>query len=554
MNKPHFTPATPRPAATVIIARDGRDGLEVFMMKRTEQVTFGGAYVFPGGSLDAADRGDHWNELLPDFSDAEASRRLALDSGGRAYWIAVIRECFEEAGLLLAYDEAGQLVDLDTAEHADLATARAALAAGELDFADFLTRRTLRPAIDRLAYFSHWITPVAAPKRFDTRFFLAAAPAAQTASHDNGENVDHVWIRPADALAQNSAGNLKLIIPTIRTLETLALHASVHDLMHHASSQQSIPVILPWRSTGRDGLRSLMPHDYAYAEVRKLDPTGQGIASYEIIPGVPVALSPVVRRITAPNPGFMTGPGTNSYLVGNRELAVIDPGPANETHVETLIREAGAPIRWIFATHTHPDHSPGAALLKARTGAQLVGMAAPPGAHQDAGFVPDIAVVAGQRIAVGGMTLRAIHTPGHASNHVCYLLEEEKLLFTGDHLMQGSTVVISPPDGDMGAYLASLRSLLAEDLDWLAPGHGYLMDKPAEMIEYLIAHRLGRENKVLKNLGGRPGATLDELLPLVYDDVPAQIHPVARQSLLAHLRKLAVDGRVTEKDGQWTLS
>ncbi|MFO1225278.1 MAG: MBL fold metallo-hydrolase, partial [Burkholderiaceae bacterium] len=159
----------------------------------------------------------------------------------------------------------------------------------------------------------------------------------------------------------------------------------------------------------------------------------------------------------------------------------------------------------------------------------------------------------GDRIALGdGCTLRVIHTPGHASNHLCYLLEEERLLFTGDHLMQGSTVVINPPDGDMQAYLRSLRLLLDLELDWLAPGHGFLIDRPHEVVRQTVAHRLQREARVVDALRSG-GGDIDALLPLVYADVPARLYPVAARSLRAHLLKLRADGRADEALGCWSL-
>ncbi len=201
------------------------------------------------------------------------------------------------------------------------------------------------------------------------------------------------------------------------------------------------------------------------------------------------------------------------------------------------------------------DHSPAAAALKAATGAQVLGRPAPEG--QDATFKPDFAVESGQRIQIGetsgSITLRAIHTPGHASNHLCYLLEETRMLFTGDHVMQGSTVVINPPDGDMRAYLASLEKLLGEDLAIIAPGHGYLIGAPHKELRRLIAHRLGREQKVVRALEQLGDASVEDLLPLVYDDVPARIHRVAARSLTAHLEKLAAEGAVRAAGERYTL-
>jgi glyoxylase-like metal-dependent hydrolase (beta-lactamase superfamily II) len=273
----------------------------------------------------------------------------------------------------------------------------------------------------------------------------------------------------------------------------------------------------------------------------------------KIVPGEVVQVSDLVRRITAPNPGMMTGPGTNSYIVGHKELAVIDPGPESAAHCAALFQTVGDRLKWILCTHTHLDHSPGATALKAATGAAVLGFGrVPDDGRQDTAFKPDRALRDGDVLDAREFRLRTVHTPGHASNHLCYLWEEQKLLFTGDHVMQGSTVVISPPDGDMTVYLKSLEHLFALDLSALAPGHGHVIDKPHDEVRRLIAHRLKREQKVRDAFATKNPATLDELLPLVYDDVPQQIHPVARRSLHAHLLKLQRDQRVTETSGIWT--
>lgn len=275
------------------------------------------------------------------------------------------------------------------------------------------------------------------------------------------------------------------------------------------------------------------------------------------IPGKPYPLSLNVRRVVAPNAGFMTGPGTNTYLVGNQQLAVIDPGPAIPEHLDTLVKIAkglGATIRWILCTHTHPDHSPGAALLKRLTGATVIGCPAPVGPLQDATFAADEPWQHDSRLDTPEFSLRAIHTPGHASNHLCFLYEGEKMLFTGDHIMQGSTVVISPPDGNMADYLRSLEQLKSLDISFLAPGHGDLIVNPQDIIEGLIQHRLMRERKTLEKLALLAPCTLDTLTPVVYDDVPAFLHPVARYSLTAHLLKLQTDGRVIAHEDHWQLA
>lgn len=272
-----------------------------------------------------------------------------------------------------------------------------------------------------------------------------------------------------------------------------------------------------------------------------------------IVPGERVALSTRVARITAPNPGMMTGPGTNSYIIGTAQLALIDPGPEIAEHHAALLAAVGDRLRWILCTHTHLDHSPGARALRSATGAEVLGMRAPPHGSQDAAFAPDRVIGHGEVLDCGEFSLRALHTPGHASNHLCYLLEEERLLFTGDHVMQGSTVVINPPDGDMSAYLASLEALLALDLARIAPGHGHLIDEPHAEARRLIAHRLMREQKVVDACAAHPAATLDELLPVVYADTAARLHAAARRSLHAHLLKLEREGRAERRGERWRL-
>ena len=274
----------------------------------------------------------------------------------------------------------------------------------------------------------------------------------------------------------------------------------------------------------------------------------------EIVPGRVVPLNELIRRITAPNPGMMTGPGTNAYLIGTGDLALIDPGPESASHLAAMLEAVGRRLKWILCTHTHLDHSPGAKALKAATGAELLGFGnVPDDGRQDTAFAPDRALRDGDVLDCGAFRLRAVHTPGHASNHLCYALEGERWLFTGDHVMQGSTVVISPPDGDMTVYLKSLERLLSLDLAAFAPGHGHVIEKPHDEVRRLIVHRLKRERKVIDAFGKKNPATLDDLLPFVYDDVPQRVHPVARRSLHAHLLKLRDEGRAVEEGDNWRL-
>jgi glyoxylase-like metal-dependent hydrolase (beta-lactamase superfamily II) len=273
-----------------------------------------------------------------------------------------------------------------------------------------------------------------------------------------------------------------------------------------------------------------------------------------IVPGEVVRLTPRVARLTAPNPGVMTGPGTNTYLVGTDALAVIDPGPEIAAHVDAIVAAGAGRILWILCTHTHLDHSPASRALKAATGARVFGMRAPPGGRQDQAFAPDEVWAEGATLDGEGFTLQAVHTPGHASNHLCYRLEEERALFTGDHVMQGSTVVINPPDGDMQAYLAALERLTTLDVARFYPGHGHPIDTPHDEARGLIAHRLKREAKVVAALQRAGEGDLDALVPLAYDDVAATLYPVARRSLEAHLIKLVREGRATAAGGRWRWS
>jgi glyoxylase-like metal-dependent hydrolase (beta-lactamase superfamily II) len=225
----------------------------------------------------------------------------------------------------------------------------------------------------------------------------------------------------------------------------------------------------------------------------------------------------------------MTGPGTNTYLLGDKEIAVVDPGPDDAGHLESILSAAGGPIRWIVATHTHRDHSPLAATLARRTGAQIIGLPPPGDGRQDDSFIPHHQPADAESLILGESRLVAIHTPGHASNCVCYFLARERLLITGDHVLQGVSPVILPPDGNMADYLHSIDKLFAYDFEKIAPGHGDLMDRGKEALQ----------------------ADLNTLTPVVYDDVSADRHQWARLTLEAHLIKLLREVRVSELDGVW---
>lgn len=540
-----------RPAATLVVVRDGARGIETLLLRRAERGDQNsGAWVFPGGLVDAADHAAHRHCIGSD--DAAMSARLGLSAGGIDYGIAAVRECFEESGLLFAVDVHGAAPD--TAAGA-LAAWRPRLQRGERGLQHLCDETGLRIDAGALVYLSHWLTPLGRPKRFDTRFFIARAPDRQTVSADGAEVTEHRWVGSAEALAPDAG--FKLMTPTQKTLELIGSHADVAALLAWATSPRNVPLVMPRIGHGRDGVRPVMPDEPAFAELGRIDPEGHGHGSHEIRPGIAVRLSERVIRVTANNGSVMTGPGTNTYLVRSEGggWAAIDPGPDNAAHVEAILAAAPGPITRIFATHTHLDHSPACLALKARTGAPVAGRVADFPANQDSTFVPDLALAGGERITLGpDSTLRVVHTPGHASNHLCYLLEEEQTLFTGDHVMQLSTVVINPPDGDMAAYLASLRALLDEDVTWLAPGHGFLMAQPKQVIEAIVAHRLRREAKVVDALRSLGPAPAEALLAAVYADVPTRMFPMALRSLTAHLLKLRAESRVLEQDGRWALS
>jgi glyoxylase-like metal-dependent hydrolase (beta-lactamase superfamily II)/8-oxo-dGTP pyrophosphatase MutT (NUDIX family) len=550
----------PRPAATILLLREcATPGApEVFMLQRTAKAAFlPGAYVFPGGALDPDDGSARAAGRMRGLDDAQASARLGIPSGGLAYWVAAARECFEESGILLAHREDGSPVD--PARVAELEPQRAPLNAGTLSFSELLETEGLYIHAQEIAYYSHWITAPGRPRRFSTRFFVACAPAGQEGAHDRTETVHSVWVSPRQALERNQKKEIELIYPTRSTLADLAALPTPRAILEHARSLDDIEVNAACWALDHEGSQRLFRSaDAPYHEIHWSDPEEKGNTCFVIQPGIPKRLDRLVTRITAPNPGAMTGPGTNTYLVGEKSIAVIDPGPALDVHLEKILATGAGRIHWILCTHTHMDHSPGAAALKAATGAQVLGRPAPSvsigSASQDQSFKPDRVLAHGEQLDCGEFRLRAVHTPGHASNHLCYLLEETKMLFTGDHVMQGSTVVINPPDGDMRAYLRSLEQLLAEDLAVIAPGHGYLIGTPHKEVRRLLAHRLAREAKVTSALRRLGESTLEELVAAVYDDVSPKLHPVAARSLTAHLDKLLAEGRARLAAGRYILS
>jgi glyoxylase-like metal-dependent hydrolase (beta-lactamase superfamily II) len=279
---------------------------------------------------------------------------------------------------------------------------------------------------------------------------------------------------------------------------------------------------------------------------------------FDVPAGDDVALTPLLHRVLAPNPGPFTFKGTGVYIVGKKDVAVIDPGPDIAAHIEALKRAlAGRHLRHILVTHTHSDHSPAAKALKEWSGAKTYAFG-PHGSGKaeegvkveeggDMDFVPDVLVRDGETIAGDGYTFECVFTPGHTSNHMCFALREEKALFTGDHVMGWSTTVVTPPDGDMAAYMASLRKLRARDDAILWPTHGGPVREPGPFLDAYIAHRLEREMQIVTSLADGID-TIPEIVARLYADVDKRLHPAAARSVLAHLIQLTQEGRVGRED------
>jgi len=270
---------------------------------------------------------------------------------------------------------------------------------------------------------------------------------------------------------------------------------------------------------------------------------------------------PLVRRVLAPNPSPFTNTGTQTHIVGHGDIAVIDPGPDIAEHVEAILAATqGERIVAIVCTHTHRDHTPAAAPLAKATGAAIVGcapIAARDGSGLEAGFdqsyAPDRIMVEGDTVSAHGWTLEAIATPGHTSNHLCFALPEANALFSGDHVMGWSTSVVVPPDGDMGAYLASLEKLLAREDAIYFPAHGDPVTKPQRLVRGMIGHRRQRENQILRLLGEGP-RSIAALVAAMYVGLDPRLEKAAAASVLAHLIDLAARGRIAEEDDAWSVA
>jgi glyoxylase-like metal-dependent hydrolase (beta-lactamase superfamily II)/8-oxo-dGTP pyrophosphatase MutT (NUDIX family) len=500
-------PATPRSAATVILARPSADGsYEVLLTKRPESMAFmGGTYVFPGGALEEADRSD---EMASRSTLDRTAAREALGEdveGDVALGLLCcgLRELYEEAGVLIALQGEGPVNPAKVREV--YAPHHAEVGHDPKTFAAFLEREDLQLQTDLLVPHGRLITPEQAPIRFDARFFVAPMPEGQAVMPHATEVVEWLWISPSQALERARSKELDVPIPTMAVLQGLSEIGGFEQLLQ-----------------GRHERREVL--------------TAQ--------------LSPLVTLVVAPNPGLMTGGGTNTYIVGRDELAIIDPAIPDPVYIERLAREAGnkGRVKIVLLTHTHIDHIGGVVPLVEQ-------MPTPVAAHEsvsDAQFVTR-KLVDGETIELGGATLQALHTPGHASNHLCYYLPEERSLFAGDVVAGFGTVVISPPDGDLADYMATLERLAQLDLGPIYPGHGPVVsDGPGKLQEY-IEHRRDRERQVVEALEAGD-SDIKDMVKRIYVDVPEALHPMAERSVLAHLEMLEAAGRVSRNGDAWVIS
>ena len=534
---PSLEPAPATPAATLILLRDHPEGLQVLMTRRASSARFApDAYVFPGGVMDAADAANH----------AIAQCRPSQDAVQRTQAIAAIRECFEELGILLARpagQESAGFVSQTQLEMLDR----------QISLADQCQNHGLHLAADALHLLAHWTGNRNLPRRFTAAFFVARMPEGQTAVADEREQFEPCWLRPAEALARHANGGFLMIYPTLRTLERLVNYTDVDALLAACAASEA-PL---WVSCPRVGLRAGQPvhcmeHEAPFGELVLVCPDGQMLHTLDWQTTEPVRLLKNVQRLTAPNPGMMTGPGTNSYIVGDAASGyiVIDPGPNDAGHIQRLFAATGGgQINAIVCTHSHPDHAPAAWPLQALCASPppVLGLPSATTARPDSQFKPD-RVLSNQELLVQvgiGLehTLMVIYSPGHAANHLCLALLEDGLLFTGDHVLNGSSTVVSLPDGDMTAYMDSLDVLEqacdVHDLAFILPAHGHVLTDAAGAIRGLRQHRLQREARVLAAMQALPNGSLDDWLPLAYVDTDAVLWPVARHSLAAHVARIA---------------
>lgn len=476
--------------------REGSEGPEVLLTERPRHLRFmGGASVFPGGGVAPEDRDLRWADASGVTPD-QAAKLLGEDDPERAlgFYICALREAFEEVGYLSG---PGPLSQVPRSEADD---------PGE--FLEACTARRIVLPTDELVPAGRWVTPLGAPVRFDARFFVTRAREGWSPNPDPSEVAACRWVTPAAALEELGAGKAMMAPPTIEMLQLLSTFDSVEGAL---------------AGLGTGGLK------------------GAGNL-------LSIKLSPLVGVVLAPNAGLMTGPGTNTYVVGSGPCAVIDPAVSDRAYLEAVEAMAGA-IDLILITHRHSDHIGGASALSERTGAPVRAY----GSSPVDGLAMDRPITDGEVIELHGTQLEAVHTPGHASDHLSFYMRDAASLFAGDNILGEGTAVIAPPDGDMNQFLESLEKVEVLHIDRIYPGHFRPLDGGQEVIRRLIGHRLMREAAVLGAV--REGhSTPQDIVSAVYQDTPPALHPIAFFSVQAHLERLRGEGRVTSSGDRWSPS
>jgi glyoxylase-like metal-dependent hydrolase (beta-lactamase superfamily II)/8-oxo-dGTP pyrophosphatase MutT (NUDIX family) len=482
-----------RPAASVVLVRaDGR----VLWVRRGDQLRFSaGFYAFPGGGVDVEDA------AVPLLGAG------GLDAEEAACVAAAARELFEETGVL-AVPGAGRISRQERKEVREALLRRPATAS----FSEFLARHALTLDARKFAPAGRWVTPKAMPIRFDARFYLVELPEGEEAEIWPGELAEGEWIAPAEALRRWEAGVALLHPPAWHTLRSLAQASAPREALPFLTA----PDKAPWKLPIREHIVERIEFQRGLILVPLRTPT----------------LPPATH--------------TNCFLLGDGELWVVDPGsPWPEE--QAILREAldrlaadGRKAVGVLLTHHHPDHTGGAEVLRAELG---IPIAATAETQQALNFGVDRVLRDGERFEVGPRGWRALHLPGHTRGHLCLVEDGSGAVIAGDLVAGVGTVIIDPPEGDMGDYLSSLDRLLTQKPGAIFPAHGPVVPGGALKLEQYRAHRLERERLVLASLARQAGpATPLELVPAAYPDLKPDLYPLAERSLLAHLYKLVKEG------------
>lgn len=487
-----------RASGALVLVRGTGEDLEIYWVRRSQQVSFmPGFHAFPGGVVGPG--------------DADLPMAGIADEDERARRACALRETFEEVGLLPSH--AGDR------SPATLAEAREQLLCGDARFVDLAQQHGWRFDPRDLEFAGRWLTPPFSAMRFDAAYYLARPPEDQQPSIGEAELDLAEWIRPAAAIAQWKRGEALFAAPILMTLRE-AERGDERLAARMAAAAQ--------RTTDAAGGAGSMPH------------------RIELAWGV--VLRPMATRPLPP------ATHTNAYLVGDREMALLDPGSGDTAELaalDALIEGLGADGRrlaCVLVTHAHPDHVGGVAAVRERYRVPVLGHASLADAMR-----LDRTLADGERVSLAGdadWTLTAIHAPGHARGHLCFFQERIGALFSGDHVAGSGTVIVDPPEGDMADYVASLEKLAALAPRTLFPGHGSPQGAALRKIRALVAHRLERERKVLEALAEGP-APLAALVAIAYADTKPELWPYAERSLLAHLLKLEREGRAQRHGERW---